>query len=721
MTDSAQQETPGGGIDPYGDGLFTSRQPFRVDGWLVEPRLNRISSNGESHHLEPKTMEVLLFLADHPGQVVGREELFDAVWGSTFVTDNTLSRTVSRLRRALGDDWQNPRYLETISKSGYRLIAPISRAADNGANGLERQSLPIASTRPKTRRPKPRTLGAILASSALGLAAAAYLATPDPPLPVGLNPTPVLTLVGRQQSPVLSPDGNQVAFAWAGEDQSDLDVYLQMLGEENPVRLTQSDADETSPAWSRDGRFIAFVAARDQSAGLYRIASIGGAAVKLGDCSPQARHLSWSPDGKAIVFSDLEKDGKTRLLKRLDLSSGSVERLTDPAGAASGDAYPVYSPDGRSLAFVRGTSLRRDDVLLLSLESMRTRTLTGDRSGDVRGHDWTPDGQALIFSSNRAGQFALWRLEIQGGRLTRLPINDQWVTQPSLAREGNRLIYRRFSDIVDIHSLDLDPNLQAQGERKPLVPSTRTEFLPALSRDGSKLAFVSNRSGEFEVWSSDLGSGSLIRHTRLKGPIPGGPAWSGDGSQLIFDSPASGNLDLYVVDADSRHPRQLTDDPSDELNARFSRDGDALYFASNRSGDWQIWRMDWPQGPARQLTFNGGFVAEEDFEGRFLVYAKPDATLWRQPREGGAEEQIGNLHPYDWGSWQLVPGGGVFVTRGPAAIRHFRFSDRKMTLVHLPQKMLPYIGRPFSLSQDMRLSLAEIRDSDDEVMMVEWR
>jgi len=98
---------------------------FRLGSWLVQPTLNTISRNGQSIRLEPKVVEVLVCLAEHPGEAVPKEELIRTVWGETFVTDDVLTRCISELRRALEDDAKAPRLIETIPKRGYRLLVSV--------------------------------------------------------------------------------------------------------------------------------------------------------------------------------------------------------------------------------------------------------------------------------------------------------------------------------------------------------------------------------------------------------------------------------------------------------------------------------------------------------------------------------------------------------------------------------------------------------------------
>jgi len=102
---------------------------FRVADWLVEPDLNRITKEGKTIRIEPKVIEVLVFLADHAGEVVSNKEIIRNVWAQTYISGDVLVYSISSLRRAFGDDPSNPRIIETIPRRGYRLVAPVTRLA----------------------------------------------------------------------------------------------------------------------------------------------------------------------------------------------------------------------------------------------------------------------------------------------------------------------------------------------------------------------------------------------------------------------------------------------------------------------------------------------------------------------------------------------------------------------------------------------------------------
>ncbi len=110
---------------PDPDTADRKAESFRVGDWLVAPGLNRLSQGGEKVQIELKLMEVLVHLAERPGELVSKRDLVDAVWQVEVVSDGTLTRAIALLRKALGDDARHPRYIETIPKRGYRFIAPV--------------------------------------------------------------------------------------------------------------------------------------------------------------------------------------------------------------------------------------------------------------------------------------------------------------------------------------------------------------------------------------------------------------------------------------------------------------------------------------------------------------------------------------------------------------------------------------------------------------------
>ncbi len=143
---------------------------FRIGEWVVSPALNQIASNGSRSRVEPKAMQVLLYLAEHPG-VVSKEQLISSVWPGVFVSDDVLPGCISALRKAFNDNARRPRVIETIHKSGYRLLPPVAAvtaAETSGGAAIMRRS---------GKRLQFAMVAAILAFAVLLLAAFVWLPT----------------------------------------------------------------------------------------------------------------------------------------------------------------------------------------------------------------------------------------------------------------------------------------------------------------------------------------------------------------------------------------------------------------------------------------------------------------------------------------------------------------------------------------------------------------
>jgi DNA-binding winged helix-turn-helix (wHTH) protein len=115
---------------------------FHVGDWLVEPEQSRLVRGREMAKLDPKAVQVLSFLADHPNEVVTKEQIIGSVWDGAFVSDEVLTTAIWGLRKALGDDAKEPRYIQTIPRRGYRLIAPVERATAQSSRKREPSPYP---------------------------------------------------------------------------------------------------------------------------------------------------------------------------------------------------------------------------------------------------------------------------------------------------------------------------------------------------------------------------------------------------------------------------------------------------------------------------------------------------------------------------------------------------------------------------------------------------
>ena len=202
--------------------------------------------------LEPKALEVLLFLIERRDRMVLKEELLDGVWRDTFVTPNALTRVIAQLRKALADDAQEARVIQTVPRKGYRFLPDVS---------LDRPPLApvIAAREPAVVRRPPsfwRLTVPLLAGAVLALTGWSWLR------PVGASPlilgdlAQLTTAAGYEADPSISPDGRRLAYT--AEESGFNEIYVRPLGEGNRVRVTTGGGQNIQPVWSPDGEQIAY-------------------------------------------------------------------------------------------------------------------------------------------------------------------------------------------------------------------------------------------------------------------------------------------------------------------------------------------------------------------------------------------------------------------------------------------------------------------------------
>jgi Tol biopolymer transport system component len=246
-----------------------------------------------------------------------------------------------------------------------------------------------------------------------------------------------------------------------------------------------------------------------------------------------------------------------------------------------------------------------------------------------------------------------WRIGVSGSdsrsaEPARLPFGDDawW---PAISRRGHRLAYSN----KNIHSSSIWRMAAPMGAsardgtkvgsfNRSFISSTQRDGAPQFSPDGTRIAFVSERSGHTEIWVCNGEARALSKLTSFHGPSVTTPRWSPDGRRIAFDSDVAREFDIWVIGADGGKPVRMTTDPANDGDPSWSHDGRWIYFDSARTGEQQVWKLPADGGKATQLTWDGGSAPLESPDGKFLYYTKNTPGVWRVPVDGGQATNEGS-------------------------------------------------------------------------------
>lgn len=593
-----------------------------------------------------------------------------------------------------------------------------------------------------------RKLPWVAASAALVAAAAAgivFLArrTPAdaPPKSVAaLSAVPLTTYAFDEYSPSFSPDGNQVAFVWTGPKGDNADIYVKLVGEYEPVRLTKDPLLDNAPAWSPDGRWIAFLrhqaAAPHSQSTVCVIPATGGPERRIAEIAEPMvwlPRISWHASGRWLAVSDKNSADAPQSIYLLSIEGGEKRRLTLPPTDSPGDDDPAFSPDGRSIAFVRW---RADAGEIFVLRLRADLTAQDEPFRVSRSHsenpEWASDGRSIVFACGSVHNPRLCRVWVpQSGSRTPgtpelLPFAGQGSRTPAISRNG-RLAYTFHPVDANIKRLALggspaDPKVL--GPPEPVATSTRLDHTPQYSPDGSRIAFASDRSGNHEIWVCDRDGSNALQLTSFGGPYTADPMWSPDGKWIAFASNPEGRGAVHVIRASGGAPRRLTGAGIDTSGGSWSRDGKWIYYLSGSRSDERIWKIlaDAPNSPPVMVGRGGGPVTESA-DGRYLYYLDDGGDegeareLWRMPLPSGKPEKL--LPSVCYNNYAVTDAGVFFIPRvRQPSVDFLRFSDRKIVTVERIGPEEPVYG--MSIAPDGRsLLFSQLQQSSADLMLVE--
>lgn len=647
------------------------------------------------------------------------------VWADANVEEGNLNRTISSVRKALGEERGENRYIETVPKIGYRFVGKIG-AVNETAWGEKAPKVEDSGGRKYLIWGIAAVL--LLTISAGGVVyfrnrarGAAKIEPAAPDAPIRLTETQVdedsaeWTRDGKirfarfidsrtaasfvmnddgsdqrkanDQIPSLmtgtwSPDGKKVLFRKMGEnpsnaylansdgsnemklrfspgnmdwssdskrivyqsneaDRRNTELFIFDLESSKITNITNSSTFEADPAFSPDGKSIAFVSDRDGNQEIYLMKDDGTGVRRLTDNPARDAFPTFSPDGTQIVFdSNRENENVDVYLMNVNDDSRPV-KLTDWQGNEE-HRRNCWSPDGTRIVFTSDIS-GKNNIYVTGVEAFKTDLVFADAAADIQpgsfspGDEkmvyqaktdtgkgeirvldlrgkvsktvlrtentdliprWSPIGDLIAYNCRVDGNTDICTIKPDGTGMTDLTDNEAHDSNAIWSPDGSELVFssdreRRF-DQFQLFRMNADGSEQTRVTRK-----NGYEMTPACSPDGSLIAFAGDRQDGtsqsldiFLIGADNPGNEKVILHR------PGHdtqPAFSPDGRRIAFVSQADGNYEIYLVNIDGSGLVRLTRNPAEDTAPRFGRDGTKLVFSSNRGGKFALYEIALPQ------------------------------------------------------------------------------------------------------------------------------
>lgn len=633
----------------------SSAKVVRFGVFELDVAARELRKRGIRVRLQDQPFRVLEALLEKPGAIVTREQLKDRLWANDeFVEfDKSLNTAIQKIRQALGDSAESPRFLETVPRQGYKFIAPVNET--EATEAAESNEGPSA---PPRRSLDPLWAGVGIALLVAGLALGMWLrrSTQAPPgaslAKFTLSPELSTSVTGITW-PRPSPDGRYIAFNRGSTAEArTLTVWD---AEQDDYRAVTTQAGNASPFWSPDSRQIGL--ATNKAVVTIDLAS--GAKRMLTNWPSHPGWITsggtWSPDGETIVFAVGPVTAGQRLY-RTSASGGKYELLFEPTeeevSQGSGFFDPSFLPtvDGRqALLYADGAGY--PDIGVINLETGERRTIA---SGDPPyGRPlYSPSGHVIYTDRRYRRRGRLWALPFSLERLE--PTGDPFVIAESAGAAGisahGVLTYGKPESPGTMQLAWRDRN----GKRLGSIGEAQESIqMPTLSPNGKEVVVVASTDRALDVWIHQVDR-PVKRRITFDETRNDRPTWHPSGKQVTFSGGGSGGSDIWIAASDgSDKPTLFYGSPSSERGYEWSRNGKYLvgsgrhflfYLRADADGNgWEkvVLEDDRFDHVAPELSPDGRYLAYQSNEsGRAEVYVRPfpkGGAKWQVSVDGGGQ------------------------------------------------------------------------------------
>lgn len=705
----------------------------QIGDWRFLPRRHVLHRDDEQRRLPRRLALILAELARAPGVTVERGTLLEAAWQRRGVDEEALSRAVAELRQALGDDAREPRYIETIPKGGYRLIATVVlepeaalRHGDDAASAPESINPPAVTPGATAKRPlSPQARAPWLVVAVLLMLVTLSVAlwprnehtskTPSSWTAARLaREHPFLSAAGAERDPRFSTDDRWLAFVRREPGATGANVWVAQRDGAAARVITAEDGYYASPVFVPGSSDLTYERRTENRCDVWRQPLFShDPPQRLTACAVRAdaSGLDWSRDGKRLVLVVPGVTANTSGIALLDIGANTPHLLTATEGADGPDALPRFSPDGRYIAFVRG-SMGERRLLQLDLAAPRAepRVLIADRNR-IDGLAFTPGGDQIVLATDRHDYRALIAFDPLGGTVQRL--GGRGAEGVDIAGDGS-LLYVQKLYVANLWTTELVA--PAQTTRR-LTQATRYVSQPALAPDERQVAYVSTGEGRETVWLRNLEDGTERRLPLDPALRWVRPAFTPDGTALWLTGYGDDGAHAWQHVLGSGHTTRL-DGAAAQAMAIRAGDNAHRVMARTQGTHFALLRL---RGETAQAVTGAEAVDEFQVAGHWLAFVTGDDALQLLDLDhDNAPQPIAQLDSDRRYAWHLRDDALYFlaVDRDTPMLQRLSLDDR--SVISLGRLAPNTAGPSLQITRDGRRAIfGRVERVDVDLMMAD--
>lgn len=488
-----------------------------------------LTSNDSAQQLEPMLVELLSYFCQHSDQIISKDQLIEQVWLGRVVSDNAVSKSITKLRKAFEDDVRQPRFIATFPKKGYKFIAnPLEIQSNEASSTLPIDALSAEQAFSKKviysddvqaaqiESPK-NTFGGMWKNAVVlfllvwGMYTFLNRESAVQQTPAAIYAKALTTDAGDELFPAFSPDGTRVSYMSIKADR--IHLMIKNVIDESIVEISHEEGVGVGPAdWSPDGKSIVYLVATPQRCQYY-IRSVDGMAFGeprlIHEC-PAGSYgkIAFTQDKDRLVYSESAGGNSPYSMYEISLSTGKKKRLNQPELHIGGNSQFDLHPTDNKLLISSPDKQQWEGFYSLDLDSGQLELLF-EQDAYICCGIWSHQGDRVVLMGEHPA-YQLLSYDLKGEDRTVIYSGSRIIRAPGRHINGTDYLFTSGEKNINFNALDLDSKQQ-----QVIANDSVDELLATFAHHSSQIAYIGLATGNEEIWVLDSKTGQRKKLTQF--------------------------------------------------------------------------------------------------------------------------------------------------------------------------------------------------------------